>query len=598
MNRHFCNPINCEYKYQFNKNPMQASELSVNREAADPSIVLFKDKYYLFASMTLSVWVSEDLVTWESHRLPESLPLYDYAPDARVVGEYVYFTASDDNKKCSFFRTKDVLNGPYEEIPGTFGYTDPNLFVDEDGRIYFYWGCSSQSPLKGVELDPQTMAPIGEVKDLISSDAFVRGYERIGEDNTVFPASAEEVENSFMAFLNEQGIREQDLAEPLPQQIRGYLSHEPYIEGAWMNKFGRTYYLQYAFAGTEYNIYGDGVFESESPLGPFKLARNNPYSFSPGGYLPGAGHGSTFSDKFGNLWHSATMRISVNHNFERRVGIWPAGVDVDGELFCNQRYGDWPIQACADKRDPFEAPKWYLLSSGKKVTASSSEKKHPASLVAEEDVRTWWRASGVEPGEWLIMDLGQKYEVNAIQVNFADDHIELPLPKQLENPENSRYIEADTLYTRWILEGSADGEEYLVLADKSATDTDLVHDTVFLDKSMQLQYIRLTILEVPYGQQPCISGLRVFGKGTGSLPAAADYIAVRTSELDMDVEIKENAAVGNLILWGHAPDKLYHSCMVYGTKQHIGALVKDTDYYVRVDAFNENGITEGTVTKI
>jgi hypothetical protein len=30
-------------------------------------------------------------------------------------------------------------------------------------------------------------------------------------------------------------------------------------------------------------------------------------------------------------------------------------------------------------------------------------------------------------------------------------------------------------------------------------------------------------------------------------------------------------------------------------KQRIAALVKDADYYVRVDAFNEGGITKGEV---
>lgn len=57
-------------------------------------------------------------------------------------------------------------------------------------------------------------------------------------------------------------------------------------------------------------------------------------------------------------------------------------------------------------------------------------------------------------------------------------------------------------------------------------------------------------------------------------------------------------AVGYNILWGHAPDKLYHSYMIFGTTQRIGALVKGQEYYVRVDAFNENGITEGSVRKI
>ena len=55
--------------------------------------------------------------------------------------------------------------------------------------------------------------------------------------------------------------------------------------------------------------------------------------------------------------------------------------------------------------------------------------------------------------------------------------------------------------------------------------------------------------------------------------------------------------VGYNILWGTDPQKLYHSYMIFDTKQNIGALVKGETYYVRVDAFNENGITEGTVQK-
>lgn len=91
-----------------------------------------------------------------------------------------------------------------------------------------------------------------------------------------------------------------------------------------MDKYHGKYYLQYACPGAEYNVYADGVYVSDSPLGPFVLAENNPYSYHPGGYMPGAGHGSTMWDRNGNLWHASTMRISVNHQFERRVGIWRA----------------------------------------------------------------------------------------------------------------------------------------------------------------------------------------------------------------------------------------------------------------------------------
>lgn len=146
--QYFCNPLNMDYRYQFIQD-MRSGEDKISREAADPSMILFQGKYYIFASMTLSVWVSEDMVHWESHRLPESLPLYDYAPDVRVVGDYVYFSASRRGTICDFYRTKDILNGPFERIPGTFDFWDPNLFLDDDGKLYFYWGCNNVTPIWG-----------------------------------------------------------------------------------------------------------------------------------------------------------------------------------------------------------------------------------------------------------------------------------------------------------------------------------------------------------------------------------------------------------------------------------------------------------------
>lgn len=49
-------------------------------------------------------------------------------------------------------------------------------------------------------------------------------------------------------------------------------------------------------------------------------------------------------------------------------------------------------------------------------------------------------------------------------------------------------------------------------------------------------------------------------------------------------------------LWGCAPDKLYHSYMVLdANRKNIGALMKGEHVWVRVDTFNETGITEGQV---
>ena len=117
--KYFCNPLNVDYRYQFNQQVMPGlgeGAIEVSREAADPSMIYFKGKYYIFASMTLGVWVSEDMANWEAKRLPDNLPFYDYAPDVRVIGDYVYFSASKRGEPCNFYRTKNIEEGPYEDV--------------------------------------------------------------------------------------------------------------------------------------------------------------------------------------------------------------------------------------------------------------------------------------------------------------------------------------------------------------------------------------------------------------------------------------------------------------------------------------------------
>ena len=594
---YLCNPVNINYRYQFNMDPRLHGQMQICREAADPSMILFHGRYYIFASMTLGVWVSDDLAHWENHRLPKELPLYDYAPDVRVMGDWVYFCASRREENCDRYRTKDILNGPYEKIEGSFPFWDPNLFIDDDGRVYFYWGCSNITPIWGVELDPQTMQPISEKRVLVEGHPFEVGYERVGEDNSQLPASEAEIDAAYAAFHKRQGISEDQVPEQVKPLIRGMFSRKPYIEGAWMDKQNGRYYLQYACPGTQYNTYSDGVYVSSSPLGPFTLAGNNPYSYKPGGFLPGAGHGSTMQDEKGAWWHTATMRISMNHDFERRVGIWPAGFDADGELFCNQRYGDWPMTI---EGDPWRDPAWMLLSAGKKATASSFTEGHEPEKATEENVQTWWRASTTDRTEWLQIDLGRDFDVHAIQINFADDKIDIPCPGQIVGGSQARYIEERDLTTQWKLTGSIDGKDWFVIEDKSHAQTDLSHDLILREEGIRVRFLRLSDMAVPYGQQPCVSGLRVFGLGHGEKPTVPAFTTRRESDLDMTVSIEaQKNTLGYNILFGNSPEKLYHSYMVFQAgEKRVGALIKGRDYFVRVDAFNESGITEGTCIQL
>ena len=592
-----CNPVNINYRYQFNMDPRLHGKMQICREAADPSMILFHGRYYIFASMTLGVWVSDDLSNWENHRLPKELPLYDYAPDVRVMGDWVYFCASRREENCDRYRTKDILNGPYEKIEGSFPFWDPNLFIDDDGRVYFYWGCSNITPIWGVELDPLTMRPLGDKTALVEGHPYDIGYERVGEDNSQFPASEAEIDAAYAAFHKRQGISDDRVPEHLKPLIRGMFSRRPYIEGAWMDKKNGRYYLQYASPGAQYNIYSDGVYVADKPLGPFTLAENNPYSYKPGGFLPGAGHGSTMRDMRENWWHTSTMRISVNHDFERRVGIWPAGFDADGELFCNQRYGDWPMTT---EGDPWRDPAWMLLSVGKNAAASSFTDGHEPEKATEENVRTWWRAASTDRSEWLQIDLGREFSVHAVQINFADDKIDIPCPGPVRGGSQARYIEERDLATQWKLTGSVDGKNWFVVEDKSEARTDLTHDLIIREEGFRVRFLRLSDLAVPYGQQPCISGLRGFGLGRGEKPAVPVFTARRDSDLDMTVSIEaQENTLGYNILFGNSPEKLYHSYMTFKAgEKRVGALIKGRNYFVRVDAFNETGITQGTCIRL
>ena len=153
-----------------------------------------------------------------------------------------------------------------------------------------YFGSSNVYPIYGIELDYRNqLTYLGTANELIALHPELHGWERFGRDHR----------------------------DPI----------KPFIEGAWMTRHDGKYYLQYAGPGTEYNVYANGTYVGESPLGPFNYAPNNPVSYKPGGFMTGAGHGNTFQDNFGNFWNTGTPWIAVNFDFERRIAMFPAGFE-------------------------------------------------------------------------------------------------------------------------------------------------------------------------------------------------------------------------------------------------------------------------------
>lgn len=596
----YCNPLDLNYRYQ---HIVEGDKKVGFREAADPTLVYFKDKYYLFASMSAGFWYSDDLLHWDFHE-DTTLEIYDYAPDVRQVGDYLYFSASSRSKNCPILRTSDPLSKPFEKVSEPFPFWDPDLFEDEDGKVYFYWGCSNLEPIYGIELDKETMLPIGEKTPLIFGNETNNGFERAG-DNGVVDKEGSFLYKTMKPFYNEE-TKEINLP-PEMEKMGGYSSKaitalfnaigKPYIEGAFMSKHNGKYYLQYACPGTQYNTYSDGVYVSDKPLGPFTLQSSNPFSSKPSGFINGAGHGSTIEDKYKNLWHASTMCISINHDFERRVGLFPSGIDSDGVLYCNQNFADYPHDLPSEKFDTLNEDPKYMLLSYKKDTYASSNNEN-SNLAVNENIKNWWSAESSDNNQWLTVDLGKEYDVRAIQVNLADENLIIEFPKEeYGDDRKTRHIETNKQISHYKIEVSNDNTNWKLLEEVNRECSNAYFE---YEDGLNIRYVKVTSISLPYNQVLRISGLRIFGIGNGEKPNKANANAIRIDGLDAKVSIqKVNNAIGYNIRYGTSPDKLYSSHLVYeDTEVTLFMLMKDKDYYICVDSFNENGITKGDIFKL
>ena len=547
----YCNPINLDYGYCPIPN---FTESGKHRATADPVIVTYKGDYYLFSTNQWGYWWSSDLNHWNFVSRTFLKPyhiVYDdlCAPAVWVQNDTMLVFGSTYSANFPIWMSTNPKANEWKEKVDSFaiGGWDPDFFLDDNGKLYEYNGSSNSYPLYGIEINRKTFEPIGARKELLLLNQEKFGWQRFGEysDNT---------------FLN------------------------PFIEGAWMTKHNGKYYLQYGAPGTEISGYADGVAVSDKPLDGF-VHQPMPFSYKPGGFARGAGHGATFTDKWDNYWHISTISISVKNSFERRLGLWPAGFDKDDVMYCNTAFGDYPLYLPDGKADHLKSnfTGWMLLNYNKPVTVSSSFGGYGANYAVDESIKTYWCAATDKAGEWIASDLGAVSMVKAIQLNYAD--------------QDATFLGKQTnIFHQYKLWSSVDGKKWKLLIDKSKNTTDVPHDYIELQKPVETRFIKLENIHVPTGKF-AISGLRVFGNGHGKQPdAVKNFIVLRTEKDKRSAWIKwtpvDNAYAYNIYM-GTAPDKLYNCIMVYGSNEYwFKAMDKDIPYYFTIEAINENGTSQ------
>lgn len=548
VTRTYCNPMNISYNYEpYNNNVQSGGSF---RSSADPMGLTYKDEYFLFSTNQGGFHYSKNLSDWEF--APASFqrrPTDDdmCAPAAFVSGDTLFYTGSTYEGLPVWYSTSPKSGRFKRAIErNTLPSWDPCLFLDDDGKLYLYYGSSNEYPLKGVEISRDDFRPVSKIYDIMMLRPEEHGWERFGMNND-----------------DEVTLR-------------------PFTEGAYMTKHDGKYYFQYGAPGTEFKVYADGVYVSDSPLGPFTYQQHNPMSYKPGGFVQGVGHSGTFQDLKGNYWHVGTCMLSLKYKFERRIGLYPTAFDSDGVMYSTTAFGDYPCwNADYDIKNPSDRfTGWMLLSYEKPVKVSSTDSIYSASNLTDENMRTYWAAKTGEPGEWVEIDLGGMKHIKAIQLNYYDH-------------KSVQHNRANDLYYQYRIYSSDNGTDWTLVVDKSDNDKDVPHDYIELSETLDARYLKLENIHVPSGNF-CLSEFRVFGFADGEKP-----LPVQNFKVVRDKQDKRNAmiswspssgAYGYNIYYGIAPEKLYNCITVSGADHYdFRGLDLGTTYYFAIEALSESG---------
>ncbi|MBB3186610.1 family 43 glycosylhydrolase [Microbacter margulisiae] len=549
----YCNPLDISYNFEYYNHSDNHNVAC--RSTADPMILVYKGEYYLFSTNQSGFFVSKNLANWKFYYSGFQRKYNDddqCAPAALAIGDTLLMIGSTYDNLPVWYSThpKDER---WKHLCETalLPHWDPDLFLDTDGKLYLYYGSSNEYPLMGVEYNRSTFRPESIIYNTISLHPDIHGWERFGMNND------------------------------------DSVTLKPFAEGSFMTKHNGKYYLQYAAPGTEFKVYADGTYVSDHPLGPFVYQKHNPFSYKPGGFVRGAGHGGTFEDLFGNYWHIATCMLSLREKFERRIGLYPAGFDKDGILYANTAFGDYPTRIPQGREDHIKGnfTGWMLLSLHKKVWASSTDSIYVPGNAADENMRTFWAAKSNKPGEWFCMDLGSVDRINALQINYYDYKAD-------------QYGRAMDLYHQYKIYASDDAIHWWLVVDKSDNDLDVPHDYVELKAPLYARYLKIINLHMPTGNF-ALMDFRVFGKGNGEIPHSVyNFMAKRDPHDRRNVMFSwtlTKGAYGYNIYYGIAPDKCYNCITVYGANDYdMRGLDKNTTYYAYIKALGESGVSPQT----
>ncbi|KAK2802434.1 hypothetical protein FQN51_004497 [Onygenales sp. PD_10] len=263
---------------------------------ADPEARIYDNKYFIYPTVSaefddqtyFEAFSSHDLITWKNvgrildfKDVPWSTNRAAWAPSVgHKNGNYYLYFSAGDGAGIGVAKSEDP-EGPFVDALGKpligdvkFGAQpiDAQIFIDDDGRNYLYFGGWSHCVV--VELDDDMVSFKGDFVEVTPPD---------------------------------------------------------YTEGSWMLKRDGIYYFMYSVGGWTDNTYGVSYVTAKSPLGPFNGPAKKILSGDPN-IGTGAGHHSVFNvgDDYYITYHRRFPNDSARDH--RSVCIDRMHFNDDGEI--------------------------------------------------------------------------------------------------------------------------------------------------------------------------------------------------------------------------------------------------------------------------
>jgi len=472
--------------------------------SGDVTVIRENGKYYMYCTGG-GAWISDDLLNWTFQRVA-NVPV---APHVVKYKGAFYLSGNDsplfkaDHPLGPFTKMSDWKNTP--DIAGGWNAFDVDIFVDDDNQPYLYFPGRGVDGIYVVPLDPNDLSRFtGKPRHLFGFNRD-HTWEHYGE-------------------MNEYA----DVA---------------WVEGPWLQKHNGTYYLQYSASGTQWKTYAEGYYTAKSPMGPFTYAPNNPLLRKTEGLVTGTAHGSVVEGPDGRFWQFYTIVLG-NPPGGRRIGMDPVAFDKDGNM--SVRVTDTPQWApgvvANPSKDgdsgsiPVSINKARAMNTQTKV--SSEQPGRSAAYAVDNSSGTWWEPSPDDARPTLTLDLGPATRFDVVQL-FMIDSVRLmftgggrlggragaPAANPSAPPTPSAAPPGPTAF-QYQIEVSTDGTTFTMALDQSANPT--VRNTIFAEiPPTRCRFVRLTMLNWPRAMPLGIIEFTVFGRPSGSLPAAQPYPDLR-----------------------------------------------------------------------